>query len=107
MTLYPSAGIGYESGPRVYDPVTGTPRGGGLSTSAGVGVGVGPSQSGAGEQDRTTMELELSEKGLPETKASKPLSGYLYFPVTSKKKNGLLLECSLGKEKPFVLKLQR
>jgi hypothetical protein len=105
VTLYPSVGIGYESGPRVYDPVTGTPRGGGLSTSAGVGVGVGPSQSGASEQDRRTMEMELSEKGLPGIKTSKPVSGYLYFPVTGKKKSGLLLECGLGREKPLVLKL--
>ena len=104
VTLYPSVGIGYESGPR-YDPVTGTQRVGGLSTSAGVGVGVGPSQSGASEQDRRTMEMELSEKGLPDIKTSKPVSGYLYFPVTGKKKSGLLLECGLGREKPLVLKL--
>src|SRR5262245_45250447 len=105
VALYPSVGIGYESGPRVYDPVTGTPRGGGLTTSAGVGVGIGPSQSGASEQDRRTMETELSEKGLPDIKTSKPVSGYLYFPATGKERNGLLLECSLGKEKPLVLKL--
>jgi hypothetical protein len=106
VTLYPSVGIGYESGPRVYDPATGGQRGGGLSTSAGVGVGVGRSPSGASEQDRRAMEMELSEKGLPEGKASKPLSGYLYFPVTGKKKNDFLLECNLGKEKPLRLKLQ-
>src|SRR5262245_12466143 len=105
VTLYPSVGIGYESGPRVYDPVTGTPRGSGLSTSAGVGVGVGPSQSGASEKDRRAMETELFEKGLPDIKTSKPVSGYLYFPVTGKKRNGLLLECGLGREKPLVLKL--
>jgi hypothetical protein len=105
VTLYPSIEIGYESGPRVYDPATGGQRGGGLSTAAGVGVGVGPSQSGASEQDRSAMEIELSEKGLPEIKVSKPLSGYLYFPVSGKKKNGFLLECNLGKEKPLLLKL--
>jgi len=104
VTLYPSAGIGYESGPRVYDPVTGTQRGGGLSTSAGVGVGVGPSRSGGSEQDRRVMEMELSEKGLPETKASKATAGYLYFPITGKKKNALVLECDLGKGSPLLLK---
>jgi hypothetical protein len=105
VTLYPSVGIGYESGPRVYDPVNGGTRGGGLTTAAGVGVGVGPSRSGTSEQDRRAMEMELSEKGLPEGKASKAVSGYLYFPVSGKKKSGLLLECSLGKEKPLLLKL--
>jgi len=105
VTLYPSAGIGYESGPRVYDPVTGGQRGGGLRTSAGVGVGVSPSQSGASEQDRRAMEMELSEKGFPETKTSKAISGYLYFPVRGKKKSALLLECNLGKEKPLLLSL--
>jgi hypothetical protein len=105
VTLYPSAGIGYESGPRVYDPATGEQRGGGLITSTGVGVGMGPSQSGASEQDRRVMETELSEKGLPECQASKPVSGYLYFPLSGKKKGAFVLECDLGAEKPLVLKL--
>lgn len=104
VTLYPTAGIGYESGPRVYDPVTGTQRGGGLSTSAGVGVGVGPSRSGSSEQDRRVMEMELSEKGLPEIKTSKPTAGYLYFPISGKKKNALVLECDLGRGSPLLLK---
>jgi len=105
VTLYPSVGVGYESGPRVYDPVTGTQRGGGLHTAAGVGVGVGRSQSGASEQDRKTMELELSEKGFPEGKAERPLCGYLYFPLTTKKKLvSYLLEYAVGGEKP-ILKL--
>ena len=89
VALYPSAGIGYESGPSVYNPATGRQRVGGLSTSVGVGVGVGPSQSGASEQERRVMKMELSEKGLPETTASKPLSGYLYFPTAGKNKNGI------------------
>jgi len=89
----------------VYDPVTGGQRGGGLSTGASVGVGTGRPQSGTSEQDRRAMEMELSEKGLPEGKASKPVSGYLYFPVSGKKKHDFLLECNLGTEKPLLLKL--
>lgn len=87
VSVYPSAGIGYESGG--YDPSTGGRRGGGIYTQAGVGVGVGGSgpQPGSTEKDRSAMETELSEKGLPEGSAAVPVAGYLYFPIASKKKN--------------------
>ncbi len=86
VMLYPSATIGYESGPPYYDPVTGTRRGGGVYTGVGVGVGMGRSGAGATDQDRRTMELELTEKGLPEGIASKAVSGYLYFSLKERKK---------------------
>jgi hypothetical protein len=105
VALYPSVGIGYESGPRTYDPATGEQRGGGLRTAAGVGVGVGGSQAGSTEQDRKTMELELTEKGLPEGETSKPVAGYLYFPLKARKKAGALrLEWGTQGE-PILLKL--
>lgn len=86
--IYPTAGVGYESGG--YDPVTGQRRPGGVVTSGGVGVGIGGSpqpSSGPGstDRDRRTMELELTEKGLPEGNASAPVSGYLYFSLPQKK----------------------
>jgi len=97
LTVYPQVGIGYESG-RTYDPVTGQERrGGGVYTSAGVGVGVGPRESASTDKDREVMELELTEKGLPEGAASRPVAGYLYFPYPEKKKNDAYqLECTLG-----------
>src|ERR1700756_3553654 len=68
VVVYPSAGVGYETGG--YDPVTGQRRPGGVVTTAGVGVGVGGSQQppapGSTDRDRRTMELELTEKSLPE-----------------------------------------
>ena len=89
VDLYPSVGIGYETGPRGYDPATGGTRGGGWNTSAGVGVGTG----GAGgphpastDADRRTMELELGDKQLPETVTTAPVAGYLYFPLLTRKK---------------------
>lgn len=88
VTLYPSVGIGYESGPRVYDPVSGDTRGGGVRTSAGVGVGIGESRPGSTDRDRDVMELELSEKALPEGKTAAPVSGYLYFQIPTRKKAG-------------------
>jgi len=105
VALYRSVGIGYESGPRTYDPATGEQRGGGLRTAAGVGVGVGGSQAGSTEQDRKTMELELTEKGLPEGETSKAIAGYLYFPLKARKKAGALrLEWDTQRE-PILLKL--
>ena len=87
ITLYPQVGVGYESGPRGYDPATGTRRGGGVNTSVGVGVGVGDSQPPAStDQDRKTMETELAEKQLPEKTIAAPAAGYLYFPVRINKK---------------------
>lgn len=106
VTLYPQVGIGYESG-RTYDPVTGQERkGGGVYTSAGVGVGLGPRETTQTDKDREVMELELTEKGLPEGPTNKPVAGYLYFPYSEKKKSDAYqLECTLGGAK-LVLALK-
>lgn len=108
VVLYPTAGVGYESGG--IDPVTGQRRGGGVVTSTGVGVGIGGSQppaAGSTDRDRRTMELELSEKALPEGSASAPVSGYLYFslPSSKDKKSTHQLEYMLNGEK-VILQLQ-
>jgi hypothetical protein len=87
VALYPSAGVGYESGPRVYDPATGGTRGGGWNTGAGVGVGVGGQHPASTDADRKTMEMELSDQELPEKVITAPVAGYLYFPLVTKKKN--------------------
>ena len=82
VTVAPAVTVGYQSG-TAYDPATGTVRGGGVYTGAGVGVGVGQrgNQTGASEKDRSVMETELREKGLPEGEGAKPVAGYLYFQV--------------------------
>lgn len=108
VVLYPTAGVGYESGG--IDPVTGQRRGGGVVTSSGVGVGIGGAQPpgpGSTDRDRRTMELELGEKALPEGSASAPVSGYLYFSLPSgkDKKATHQLEYTLHGEK-VVLQLQ-
>lgn len=87
IDVYPQVGIGYESGPRGYDPVTGTVRGGGIRTSAGVGVGGGAPGPASTDRDRKTMELELLEKSLPEGATTRPVAGYLYFPLAARKKS--------------------
>jgi hypothetical protein len=84
VTVSPSLGVGYESGG--YDPLTGS-RGGGVYRQAGVGVGIGnPGPNpGSTDKDRSVMETELSEKGLPEGQTSKPIAGYIYFPIKDKR----------------------
>jgi hypothetical protein len=80
VTLYPTATIGYESG--TYNGQ----RHGGVYTAAGVGVGIGdPGPMGAPrpastDQDRSTIQQELGDKGLPEGKTTQAVAGYLYFP---------------------------
>jgi hypothetical protein len=92
IAVYPTTGIGYSTG-NVYDPATGTRRGGGLYTQAGVGVAIGgPGGPGVSDKDRSVMETELSDKGLPEGTTSSAVAGYVYFPVSPKKKADYQLE---------------
>ncbi len=84
IALYPTVGVGYESGGR---------RGGGWTSATGVGVGIGGAGGPAAPQpastsaDRRTMETELAEKGLPEGPTARPVAGYLYFTFPGKKKD--------------------
>ena len=99
VTIYPSATIGYESGPS-YDPNTGGRRNGGVYTGAGVGVGVGGANGpqaprpASTDRDRVTMQQELEDKGLPEGKARRAVAGYLYFPRPNGKARNALYEIS-------------
>lgn len=104
VSVYPSVGVGYETGG--YDPVTGTRTPGGTYKQIGVGVGIGGNgpQSGSTEKDRAAMETELAEKGLPEGSASAPVAGYVYFPLTRKKGSQLQLSYTVNGQK-VVLKL--
>ena len=90
VTLYPTANVGYVSSPsydgsgrRVSGPVYGV----------GMGVGVDKSTSAATtDSDRQTMETELLDKELKDGEVSKPVAGYLYFPIATKQKGEYQLE---------------
>ena len=85
VTLYPQANVGYESYP-VYDG-TKVKQVGGPVYGAGMGVGVGQSAATANtDSDRKTMETELRDKELVAGDVSKPVAGYLYFPLSTKDK---------------------
>lgn len=99
-------GIGYESGTYT-DPTTGqTSRVRGVTYSAGVGVstrnGVPPEVA---DHDRAVVERELYEKGLPETKISIPVAGYLYFPIPKPAKDAKYRLEYAGTDEPLVLSL--
>ncbi len=101
VTVSPSYGVAYQAG-RIYDPVTRTTQGSGVTQTTGVDVGIGnPGPNPAStDKDRSAMEAELGDKGLPEGTTSTPLAGYLYFPISSKKKNAIhQLEYKLGENK--------
>jgi len=93
VAVYPSTGIGYESGTS-YDPITGAPRRSrGVYTQAGVGIAIGGSSGpGVSEKDHDVMETELTEKALSEGATAKAVAGYIYFPVLPKKKGDYQLE---------------
>jgi hypothetical protein len=102
VAVSPSASIGYVSYP---DPYTGR-RVSGPVVGAGVGVGVDKTPSGATtDTDRQTMETELMDKELKDADVSKPVAGYLYFPIPSKQKGDYQLEYS-GTTGPTTLQLK-
>lgn len=95
VAVYPSVGVGYETGGR-YDPNTGRTTRGGWTTDVGVGVGIGNGSGGATDEDRKVMELELTEKGLPKGTFSSPVSGYIYFPAPQTLATSVVLDVNVA-----------
>lgn len=75
IVLYPSVGVSTGSW--------------GTGTNVGVGVGMGgggrPGPAST-DRDRQVMETELTDRSLPEGAITKPVAGYLYFPLGAAKK---------------------
>ncbi|HVJ04218.1 MAG TPA: hypothetical protein VM578_00950 [Candidatus Saccharimonadales bacterium] len=82
VRVYPSVGVGYESGG----------WGRGVSTGVGVGVAGAPYPRRGASANRRVMQTELREKALPQGNLTQPVAGYLYFPSTGKRARQYTLE---------------
>ena len=92
VTLYPTANVGYVSYP-AYDGNGSRRRVSGPVYGVGMGVGVDKNTSAATTgSDRQTMKTELLDKELKDAEVSKPVAGYLYFPIATKQKVEYQLE---------------
>lgn len=69
ILLYPTVGVSTGS------------YGTGTNVGVGVGMGAGAPGPASTDQDRRVMQSELEDRALSETTVSKPVAGYLYFPV--------------------------
>ncbi|MBZ5729101.1 MAG: hypothetical protein LAP87_29510 [Acidobacteriia bacterium] len=86
VSVHNTETIGYESGPYGRR---------GVYTASEVGVGVGKDSRGpdpapppAKSRDRATLQFQLAEMALPETRTSRAVAGFVYFLKPSKKKSG-------------------
>ncbi len=93
VTLYPTAEVGYQSGPDIYGR-----RQSGVTTGVGMGVGISDKEKKS-DADRKVMETELSDKSLPSGATAKPVAGYLYFPVSTAKRAAYTLHYEEGESK--------
>jgi hypothetical protein len=82
------------------DPITGMPRRSvGLrprGTDIGAGVGGGQSGQASLPPERRDLASKMTEKALPQGKATAPVSGYLYFSVETRKGEKYQLEYTLN-----------
>ena len=92
--VYSAETVGYE---------TGGNRRGGVYTDSSVGVGVGRDPRGAnpppgpGTAAQITLNEKLEGPSLPETKTTKAVAGYVYFPKPSNQKKGAFELMYFGK----------
>ena len=82
VAIYPYETVTYSTGGDPYDPYYGKTHGG-VTTSTGVNVVTKPNRRDPKTRagDTSAMVAELTEKSLPESEISKPVAGYIYFPV--------------------------
>jgi hypothetical protein len=95
-------GVVYSTGSTGNDPVTGRPQHG-LSTYNGVAVGSGqPSPPPPPPGDPRVVEAQVRDRALPEGPAVRPVAGYLYFPLISKKSKRAATELQYLKDGVLV-----
>ena len=106
INIYPTATIGYETGRDPY----GRRRGGVyIDVAIGVGVDNDPGASAppsSRDEDRSAMEQELTDKGLPEGRTTQAVAGYLYFPKPARKQSKAAAELTwYGSDRVVHLKI--
>ncbi len=85
VAVHPVAGLEVSTGSAPDDPYYGNRRSGThVTTTSGVMVDMNSKKKDPKTSDgnRKAMVAELTEKSLPESTVSKPVAGYLFFPVT-------------------------
>jgi hypothetical protein len=82
------------------DPVTGMPTRRGAhtpkGTDGGTGAGESPSPQTSASGVWRDLEMQMTEKALPEGSTGSPVAGYIYFPVETKKDARYQLEYTLN-----------
>jgi len=102
VTVYNTETIGYESGPYGRK---------GVYTASEVGVGIGHDPNAphppptAKSRDRATLQYQLEEMALPETKTTRAVAGLVYFPKPSQKRSAACEVLYFGLEGQGSLKL--
>ena len=93
VAVYPYETVTYSTGGDPYDPYYG-PNHHGVTTSTGVNVVTKPNRRDPKTRagDASAMVAELTEKSLPESEISKPVGGYIYFPITGEEASSYTLE---------------
>jgi hypothetical protein len=92
-------GVAYGTGT---DPTTGRSQHG-LATYSGVAVGPGqPSPPPPPPGDPRIVEAQVAARALPEGPAARPVAGYLYFPLISKKSKKSAMELQYLKDGALV-----
>jgi len=92
-------GIAYGTGT---DPATGRQQHG-VATYSGVAVGSGqPSPPPPPPGDPRAVEAQVGARALPEGPAARPVAGYLYFPLISKKDKKAAMELQYLKDGVLV-----
>lgn len=95
--------IGYERGPYGRS---------GVYTASDVGVGVGrrpgappPPPPASSGNDQVSLQQQIEEKALPETKTAKPVAGYVMFPKSAVDKHTEFELTYFGLDGPVSMKL--
>jgi hypothetical protein len=76
-----------------------------MGVGVGIGMGGGPPGPASSDADRRTMEMELGERALQDAVITRPVAGYLFFPLAKRKVNTYQMEYSTPSGSPIKLSM--